>query len=301
MSTDIQIREASPLESTTAMEIATSRSIQEVQGAMMIAKRYPRDETAAVSRIVRACKRIGLAEQAAYSFPRGGKQIRGPSIRLMEMIAANWGNVEAGWVELERGIGESQVMAYCWDYETNTRFPIVFAVTHIREKKSGNVRLTDPRDIYEKVANEASRRVRACIQRVIPGDVIDRAMTECNKTLSGNNTKPLCDRVTEMVIAFSGLGVTEAMIETRLGHKLSATDEAELVSMREIFTSIRDEMSDRFDWFAKPGDVPESKKPATNPTDDAPTDEEMLAGEKADSERKGQLFADAETSAPNYD
>ena len=56
-----------------------------------------------------------------YEFPRGNEKITGPSIRLAEAIAQNWGNIDFGFMELEQRNGASQVMAYAWDLETNSR------------------------------------------------------------------------------------------------------------------------------------------------------------------------------------
>jgi len=64
-----------------------ARAIAEVQAAMVVARMNPRDEMRAYQRIVMACKRKSLAEQASYAYPRGGKKITGPSIRLAEVIA----------------------------------------------------------------------------------------------------------------------------------------------------------------------------------------------------------------------
>ena len=40
---------------------------------------------------MRACQRRKLAESSMYEFPRGNEKITGPSIRLAEAIAQNWG------------------------------------------------------------------------------------------------------------------------------------------------------------------------------------------------------------------
>ncbi len=74
-------------------------------------------------------------------------------------------------------------MAYCWDLESNTRQTKIFQVRHVRDTKSGPKSLRDARDIYELVANQGARRVRACILGVIPGDIVDEALDEVNKTL----------------------------------------------------------------------------------------------------------------------
>ena len=75
----------------TANEMMITRQAQEVQAAMVIAKKFPRDEAKAFDKIMRSCQRKGLAEQAEYTYPRGGQKVMGPSIRLAESIAQNWG------------------------------------------------------------------------------------------------------------------------------------------------------------------------------------------------------------------
>jgi len=165
-------------ELSATKEMVTTRQAQEVQAAMVIAKRFPRDEVEAFNRILKSCQRKTLAEQSMYEYPRGGQKVTGPSIRLAEALAQNWGNLDYGIVELEQNNGESQVMAYAWDLETNTRQSKIFSVPHIRATKHGNKTLTDPRDIYEMVANQGARRLRACILGVIPGDVIDSAVEQ---------------------------------------------------------------------------------------------------------------------------
>ena len=197
-----------------AMMIATTRAAQEVQAAMIIAKKFPRDVFAAEKRILDACKRPVLADQAIYAYPRGGTTVEGPSIRLAEVLAQNWGNIDTGIIELEQGNGESTMMAYCWDLETNTRQTKIFAVPHERHTKQGVTKLKDPRDIYELTANQGARRQRACILGVIPGDIVDAAVEACNKTMAGQGGgEPLADRVKKMLAAFEGIGVTPAMVE----------------------------------------------------------------------------------------
>ena len=162
---------------TAAM--ATTRQAQEVQAAMVVAKNFPRNPRQSLDRILESCNRPTLAENATYEYARGGNKIYGPSIRLAECIAQSWGNIDFGFIELDRSKGESTVMAYAWDLETNTRQSRVFSVKHQRDTKDGSYALTEERDIYETIANHAARRIRACILALIPGDVIDAAMHQC--------------------------------------------------------------------------------------------------------------------------
>jgi hypothetical protein len=250
MSTELTTVEAQPADRGSMVEAVSSRQAQEIQAAMVIAQRFPRDEEAAIARIMTACKRLKLAEKAMYKYARGGTKITGPSIRLAEVMARAWGNVDFGIVELDQRQGESDVMAYCWDLETNTRQTKIFTQPHARySKERGLHALADPRDIYEQVANMGARRMRACILGIIPGDVQDLAIEECRTTILGDNTEPLIDRLRKAVKEFAEYGVTLAMIEARFGHRLDAAEPSDLVDLREIYQSMRDGMSKREDWF----------------------------------------------------
>ncbi len=266
MSTIEQVEVAAMMPQTpdqkNMIDVASSRAAQEVQAAMVVAKKFPRDTVVAEKRILDACKRIRLAESALYSYPRGGSKVEGESIRLAEVYLQCWGNVEAGVVELARANGESTAMAYCMDLETNARDVKVFTVKHIRdrsERKGGNVQLTDERDIYELVANMGARRKRACILSVIPIDIRESAIEQCRKTLEGDQSVPLIDRVKSMAAAFEPLGVSVEMLQQRLGHNLSATTAHELVTLRGIFASLKDGMSNIGDWFEVAGREPVAK------------------------------------------
>jgi len=232
--------------------VEQSRAMTEVQASMVMAKQFPRHETAAMSAIINECQRRRLAESAIYSYPRGGTRIQGPSIRLAEVLAQKWGNIDAGIIELTRARGYSEMMAYAWDLETNTRITRTFQVPHVRySKQHGNTDLSggDPRDIYELTANQGSRRLRACILAVIPGHVVDKAMEQIDQTLAGASDEPLADRALKIVEAFKTYGVDTGMIEERLGHNLQALSGSELVDLRKIYNSLRDGMSKRDDWF----------------------------------------------------
>lgn len=235
---------------STTTEMATTRQAQEVQAAMVIAKKFPRNEMDSINRVLTACKRPRLAQQAMYEYPRGGQKVTGASIRLAEAIAQNWGNIDFGIVELEQRNGESIVEAYAWDLETNTRQTKVFTVPHVRGTKKGNIALTDPRDIYEMVANQGARRLRACILGVIPGDVVDDALEECEKTIKGQNSKPLKDRIREGVQLFEEkFSVTKEMLEKFIGCKAEAFSENDMLRLNKVFVSLKDGMASREDYF----------------------------------------------------
>ena len=242
-------------------EVEKTRALQEVQAAIFMARQFPRDETRAYRKIMEASKRLSLAEKAIYCFPRGGQQIKGPSIRTAETIAKYWGNLSYGIKELSQSNTEhcSEMMAYCWDLESNVRVERIFKVPHIRDTKQGAKLLTDARDIYEKTANDGARRLRAAILEVLPSDVVEDFITECEKTLVGSNTKPLKDRVKDMLTLFEELGVSQEMIEKRIGTKTDNFIAKNLVDLGGVYNSIKNNFAPIEQYFDMPSAAEKQK------------------------------------------
>jgi uncharacterized protein YegJ (DUF2314 family) len=246
---------------TTTKALANTdqnRAVAEVQAAMVVARSNPRNQVEAMDRILNACTRPSLAATAVYSYARGGTDIT--SIRLAETIANSWGNINFGVREIEQREGESTVQSYCWDVETNVRREVTFQVSHYRHTKSGKKLLTDPRDIYEQVANQGARRLRACILAVIPGDVVEAAVLQCETTLHAT-ADVSAEGVKKLVNAFAAIGVTKEQLEARIQRRVDAIQPAQVVAIRKIYVSIKDGLSTKDEWF-------DDIKPKTKSVDD---------------------------------
>lgn len=239
---------ATAMTTTVTQATESSRAVAEVQAALFIARTNPRDQKRAMDRILNACCRPSLAESAIYAYARGGSSITGPSIRLAEAVAQQWGNMQFGIRELSNQGGKSEVQAFAWDVETNTRREITFTVPHIRHTKKGSYKLEDPRDIYELVANQGARRLRACILAVVPGDVVEAAVNQCQLTLQ-SHTDVTAEGIKKLIEAFEPLSVSKAQIEKFCQCRAEAIKPAQIVRLRSIYTSLRDGMSSPSDWF----------------------------------------------------
>lgn len=230
-----------------------SRELAETQTKYLMAERFPRDERAVMDRIINAFSRRTLAEKAQYQFARGGSDIAGPSIRAAEAMAQQWGNMDSGWRELQRGVDASgvpysEVEAFCIDLQARNTKRLTFITKHWRDTKKGGYKLTDERDIYELCANQAQRRLRACILASIPGDVTEAAMQQAEATLKASaDTSP--EAMAKMVDAFGVYGVTKEAIEKRIQRRLDAITAAQVVSLKRIYASLRDDMSTAAEWF----------------------------------------------------
>lgn len=243
MTTETAIQFQGPQSSGALATTDAARGVAEAQAALMISKAYPRDEQGAYNRIMRACERQSLAETACYTYSRGGTAVEGPSIRLAEMLAQSWGNIQYGIRELEQRRtpqgSESVVQAFAWDTESNTRQEKVFQVRHVRDTKQGAKPLTDQRDIYEMVANQGARRLRACILGIIPGDVVDDAVAKCKETLEVK-VQLTPENVQKLLAALATQHVTRKMVEKFIGRTMDALTPAQAVRLKSIYNSLRD-------------------------------------------------------------
>ncbi len=246
---------------------AQSRELAEMQTKYLMAQQFPRDVVANMDKILNAFTRPTLAEKAQYQYAKGGTDVTGPSIRAAEAIAQQWGNLESGWRVLNRGIGEdgipySEIEAYCTDLEARGGKRIQFPVPHWRDTKKGGYKLTDERDIYELCSNQAQRRLRACILATIPGDVTEAAMAQVEKTLHTKaDTGP--EAMAKMLEAFAPFGVTKEHIENRIQRRLDAIRPAQVVTLKRIYASLRDDMSEPKDWFEMDAATDGDEPPAT--------------------------------------
>jgi hypothetical protein len=247
------------------------RAKSEIEAALTIAAARPRDEKEALDRILISCQRTGVAEKATYQYAKGGTDITGPTIRLLEVVAQKWGNVEFGFRELARypgqngQPGESLVEAVAWDLESNTRRRAQFTVPHAERTKKGLKVFTDPREVYEWIANQAQRRVRTCLENIIPRDVVDAACEQCDQTLKAS-VKVTPELIAKLATAFAAIGVKKEAIEERIQRRMDSITAAQVVGLRKIYTSISEGMSRADDWFKT---EPAAEPPANTVLDKA--------------------------------
>ena len=247
--------------STGLISVEQQRAIAEVQARMIIARTNPRNRLTAMDAILEDCRRTSLAEMAVYQYARGGTDIKGESIKLMEAIATRWGNISSGFKEISRANGVSDILVEAWDLETGFHDYRQFQVKHWRDTKSGGHPLRDERDIYELIANQAQRRKREVLRTVIGRDVVEAAVAECERTLAARaDVTPEGQR--KLLDAFAEFGVSRAQIEARIQRRIDAISPAQVVSLKKVYASLRDDMSVPGDWF----DPILTREPANDPS-----------------------------------
>ena len=202
-----------------ATAIEQQRAIAEVQAAVVVAQSCPRDLEEAEAEMEYVCGRLDMAEQAFYQVTNRGT---GASVHLMRELARIWGNVQFGVNELHRSDekGESEVQAWAWDMQRNTRSSRTFIVPHQRMATVDGVKkrrdLTDLQDIYLNNQNVGARAVRECIGTILPRWFTEKAQDICRATIERGDGQPLQERIALLVDWYGQMGVSEKQLAARV-------------------------------------------------------------------------------------
>jgi hypothetical protein len=224
---------------STAVE--QSRAVAEVQAAIYVARQFPRDIDRSRSNMHAACGTMALAEKAFYRFPRAGGAVEGSTIHLAKTLAQAWGNIQYGVSEMRRDddYRQSEMQAWAWDVEANTRHVLTFIVPHAKFAKGKVEALIDLRDIYENNANNGARRLREAIFAVIPDWFIQEAEELCRETLNKGDGRPIEQRVEGAIAVFQQLGVNADRLEQKLGRPRAQWTGADIAQLLITHRSIQ--------------------------------------------------------------
>lgn len=267
-----------------ATVVEQSRAVAEVAAAVQVAQTFPRDLDRAMADLRDTCSRLPVANRAFYQVPNRGQ---GLSVHLMRELARIWGNVDYGVRELRRddAAGESEMQAWAWDQQTNTRSTRSFIQPHQRMKGKARQDLVDLNDIYLSNQNTGARAVRECISSVLPDWAIAEAEGICRRTLEHGEGKSIEVRTRESVAAFEKLGVTRTQLEDHVGAKAGKWTPVMLADLARAYTSITQDGIDAAEFFpARPVSLDKTPQEATlsgatgvaapvvESADDAPSD-----------------------------
>ena len=238
-----------------------AREEAELKGALILARNFPRDEANCYARLIRSCGRGAFAESAAYSFPRGGATVTGPSVDLAREAARLWGNLRYGLRLVSVDDDYVHIKGYAFDLETNTLTEAEDKFRKLVQRKVGprEARRTewvepDERDLRELINRRGAICVRNAILQLIPPDVVDDAMRACDETMkkaaSGELAQDRTQAIRRIAVAFDKFGINTEMLVAKLGCPLDAISDDQLVELRKIYKSLIDGNTRRDDHFA---------------------------------------------------
>jgi hypothetical protein len=234
--------------------IEGNRVAAEVYAAILVAQQVPRDLVAVQEEMEQLCRMPAMARKAIYKLPKGGKTVTGPTIHLMKELARIWGNTQWGMAELSRTAGKSELLAYAWDAQKNSRSSRIVVVEHKRDKsETGPEDITDMGSIMTNNTSVASRHLRETIGTILPLWFVDRAVELCHQTLTGGGTIPMPQKIRNAVGKFEELGVRKDKLVARLGGRpTNEWDALDLAELLEAFSRVRDGSTTIDDEFPEP-------------------------------------------------
>lgn len=243
-------------EVATAQAQAMARS--QIEAQYLVAERHPRNMDRVRQLILKECKRSTFAAEAVYSLPRGGKRIEGLSIRFAEGIRRVYGNMLTQDAIIYEDDSQQIIRVTAIDFETNSVAMSDVSVPKFVEKRSPakgdevvggrtnsqgqtvyKVRATDD-DMRIKRNAEAARARRNRILELVPADLRDECMRQCQATIKASTASDPDAYRKQIIDGFTTLGVPADELGKYLGHDLASASPDELAELRIVFQTVRD-------------------------------------------------------------
>lgn len=265
----------------TASSAVAAREQAALQARYIMAMRQPRDIERFRSRILQDCQRYTFAEVAKYCRPvGGGKNAEGPSIRFAEAALRAYGNASAEVSTVFDNDKLRILRVVVVDYETNTGYATDIPVAKAVEKRGerdgkppkGRTVISQRTNSYgdqtylieatedELLVRQAalvSKAIRTQALRILPGDIVEEAMGQVERTLEAGprNVDPKA-AMRAMIDAFGTIGVTvDDLRQWSGGRELAALSPRELSTLRKAYSGIKEGMATWADFM-------ESKDPS---------------------------------------
>jgi len=254
-----------------------AESVAAIRASVEVAQARPRDEEGARLRALASMQRVGIADAAQYSFPRGKTDVTGPTVKLARELARCWGNIQHGVKIISRDDTEVHIEGWAWDLESNSRVSKESRFAPLVQRKVGKYPnqetkwiVPDERDLNELIAKRGAVLTRNAILELVPSDLVDDCLSRAADTLAkaeaGGDRE---EQIARTCAAFKPYGVTREMIEGKFGEWTPGV----VVTLRSAFNAIRDGLAKPSEFFGETkkstadilADVLRSKKPEASP------------------------------------
>lgn len=290
-------------ESTSSYAVAeTASTMMAAQGKAMVEARYvmamrnPRNLDQVRLDILSECRRPTFANnKSVYYVKPIGQGVEGLGIRFVESALRHMKNVliESSITFADESKELNKVTVT--DLESNISYfadvPVSRTVERSKPMDDGtylSMRLNSYRkpvytvpaqddDLLNKRGALISKAVRTLGLRIIPGDIQDEAIDIIKAIRMDDAARDPAAERKKIVDAFGALGVKAVDLVAYLGHDLDQCSPTELVSLRGIYSAIRDgeatwlevmDNKERQDSDAKPADKKADAKAPTVCTDE---------------------------------
>lgn len=241
----------------TAAVAVAQREKSAVEARYIMALQRPRDIEDVRQRLLKECSRPGFAETARYNKPIG-KGVEGPSIRFAEAAIRCMTNVFPEVTCVFDDKDKRILRVSVTDLEANVTYASEITIEKTverRELRRGQVPLSKRTnsygdtvylveatedDLLNKQNAQISKALRTNGLRLLPGDILEECMEAVVQTLRDKAAKDPDAEKRKILDAFSAIGVSAKDVQEYLGKPLERLQPAELVTLRGVYTTIKD-------------------------------------------------------------
>lgn len=267
----------------------------ELDQAISTAKAYPRSLTRVrdnVSALVMLDEET--AKECVYALPRGGKPIKGPSVRFAEIVASQYGNCKVGSRVVDVNKFEKYVEAegVFIDLESGMQ-----RTARIRRKISDKGGRVYNDDMIVVTGNAACAiALREAILKGVPKALWRRAYEEAEGVIAGD-IKTLAERREGAIRAFAAWGITPDQIFASL--EITGMDEIgldQIATLTAMFKAIKTGEQQVEDYFPAKSSAAAGVDAAKGT---AAKLESIAKGGKGSAEKEAQKEADHRAAEAN--
>lgn len=211
------------------------------------AKAYPRD----IKKSIEYAEQLATmdeetAQSCFYCLPRkdkdgNRKEIRGPSVRLAEIIASSWGNLHAATRIIENDGRNITTEGVAHDLQTNVKISMQNKVSIIFGEKNGKGGYQANADMQTLLTNASSAKaLRNAIFKVVPKALVNRVL-ERAMNFSIGDQKTMNSKVQEVFGKLNKMGIQTDKILAYYGkNSISEINAEEFKSLIGVGTAIKE-------------------------------------------------------------
>jgi hypothetical protein len=263
----------------TASTALAEQAKAAVQARYIMAMQRPRDLFQVREKLLADCKRPLFAEKAIYNKPIG-KGVEGPSIRMAEAASRAMTNVFTDVFAVYDDSSKRIVRVCASDLEANVTYTKDVTVNKTIERRAQlegrrilSQRINSKGDTtytFEATDDEildrenalASKAMRTCLLRLVPGDILEEAIAACYATMENKDAADPAAARKGMCDSFADMGVPVAALVEYLGHTIELTTAAEMKTLRGLFNALKDGETTWAQAIEAKGNKPSEKTPA---------------------------------------
>jgi hypothetical protein len=270
-----------------SMGISSSVAVQlqkaEIDQLITTARAYPRS----MSRVQNAIMNMATldeesAEECMYALPRGGKPIKGPSIRFAEILKQAFGNCRAGArvVDVNRVEMFIEAEGVFHDLETNSS-----TTARVRRRISDKNGRLFKDDMIIVTGNAAcSIAMRNAILAGVPKPLWRKAYDSVQATITGDITT-LSENREKALKALAAFGVKPDQIFTALGREgIDDVSVDDIATLRGMYSALKNGEATVEEMFFGTVKAASSHEKLTDPLSDEPI--KKVTAEPVDEEKQ---------------